>query len=98
MFKDRTRDAAQPADPLLGELLQSRFLRPHRFVRQCEIGPFVVDYVCPEQSLIVELPKDHQEARTTFLTAMGYKVIHVSAHELRSRPHTVVVRVRAALQ
>ena len=101
MFKDRTTfraAAAPPADQLLDQLLQSRPLRPHRFARHCEIGPFVVDYVCCERSLVVELEKERIEARTAFLTAMGYTVVHISARELRLRPRSVVARVRAALQ
>jgi very-short-patch-repair endonuclease len=102
VFKDRTRaqaDAPQLADQLLGELLQARILRQYRFARQCEIGPFVVDYVCCEHSLVVELrDKNHLEARSAFLAGMGYTVIYVTARELKSEPQRLLARIQAALQ
>jgi very-short-patch-repair endonuclease len=109
VFKDRTRtqaDPAQPAEQLLAALLRSRLLHRHRFARHCEIGPFVVDHVCRELSLIVELlppidqPRDKYqfEARSAFLAGMGYRVIHVSPRELKAQPHKVLARIRAAMR
>ena len=55
-----------------------------RFRRQTPIGPYVVDFFCPEKKLIVEvdgaqhgLPKRirHDRARDVWLTEQGYKVI-----------------------
>lgn len=109
VFKDRARtqaDMAESADQLLVELLQSRFLGQRRFARHCEIGPFVVEHLCRELSLIVELlppadqprHKDQLEARLAFLAGMGYTVIHVSPRELKSQPRRVLARIRAAMK
>jgi len=55
-----------------------------RFRRQTPIGPFIVDFFCPEKKLIVEVDRGqhgyaarerHDSARDAWLTEQGYKVI-----------------------
>ena len=52
-----------------------------KFRRQHPIGPFVVDFVCPDAKLIVELDGGqhagqvrYDDARTAWLQARGYSV------------------------
>lgn len=114
MFRERTparTDAArqgaqktdQAVDQALAELLQSRSLRAHPLSRNCEIGPFVVDYVFSEASLIVELqacphrPDRHGRARTAFLGDMGYRIVRVPRQEVLSHPQRALARIQAAL-
>lgn len=68
------------ADEALARLLQARSLRPHQFTRDCEIGPFIVDHVCVEQALVIDLSRSRSEAeaRCRFLEALGYRVLSVS--------------------
>ena len=55
-----------------------------RFRRQCPIGPYIVDFFCPEKRLIVEIDggqhglHQHQvedSARTEWLKENGYQVV-----------------------
>jgi very-short-patch-repair endonuclease len=98
VFKDRT------ADQVLVELLQSRTLRSHRLSRNCEIGPFILDYVFGEQSLVVELHSGSDAtdrrtlARAAFLGELGYRIVRVSRHEVLAHPQRTLARIRAALQ
>lgn len=91
-FKDRSASEAQ----VLAELLATRELREFPLTRHCEIGPYVVEYLFAEQSLVVELaPSD---ARLKFLTDMGYDVLAIDRRELARHPRRVLGRLRKALK
>jgi very-short-patch-repair endonuclease len=107
VFRDRTRLrrlGAQPAHRALHELIHSRELTPYRAARYCEIGPFVVDYVYKERSLIVELePPDEAawprtQARISLLNSLGYRVLLLSRREVRRAPRQTLERIKAALR
>ena len=63
------------------------YLRAHRFMglkfkRQKPIGKYIVDFICIEQKLIIELDGgqhadkvDYDEQRTKFLENEGYQVL-----------------------
>ena len=70
VFRDRTRQrSTQNAADALGQLLQARSLRPHRFHRNIEIGPFRVEYACLQAALIVELRASHRSGDSALLGA-----------------------------
>lgn len=106
VLRYRSRDhrtiGANPQNPdeVLARLLGARSLHPHRFVRDCEIGPFVVDHVCREQALVIDLSRTHREAETRrkFLESLGYRVLNVSRRDLYQSPDGVLGRVRRLLQ
>jgi len=84
---NRRRIAA--ADSLWA-LLKSREFRAWRFRRQHPLGPFVVDFVCVEQALVIELAPESivpstvegQERRRHFLEQLGYRVLRFAAGEV----------------
>lgn len=89
------------AEDRLRRLLQSRALYPHRFSAHCEIGPFVVEHVCAERSLVVELQaqqRQRQQQRAAFLAGLGYSVLQICPRELERHPRRALRRVRAALR
>jgi very-short-patch-repair endonuclease len=64
--------------------LRNRQLGGFKFRRQSPIGPYIADFVCLEKKLVIELdgwthstPKEiaHDERRTGFLNAEGFRVI-----------------------
>lgn len=102
VFRDRTRSrtsATQSPDDVLAILLRAKSLRPHRFVRHCEIGPFVVPHVCPQRALVIDLSRDRRavEPRNAFLESLGYRVLKISSHDVLTRPEAVIGQVRNAL-
>jgi very-short-patch-repair endonuclease len=105
VFKRSSRPAAATsARRALASIIASRSLRAQRPLRQCAIGPFVVDYVYKEQGLVVELaPRDgvmceRNRARTALLNELGYTVLQISRRELLEQPGRAVGRIRAALR
>lgn len=94
------RVASLRADPL-SRILNSKVLREHHFVRHAEVGPFVVEHLCRERGVIIELLRpdcdlSRRRARVQFLTEMGYRVLQLSPRELASP--SAVSRIRAVLR
>jgi very-short-patch-repair endonuclease len=69
------------AERKLWSVLRNRQLEGAKFRRQQPIGPFIVDFVCQEQRLIVEADGgQHSDnaadaRRTAFLESKGYRVL-----------------------
>jgi very-short-patch-repair endonuclease len=69
-------------------LLRSAAFRNWRFHRQHPLGPFVVDFVCIEQALVIEVrsePAGEPEAddsRRAFLERLGFRVLKFAASEV----------------
>ena len=70
------------AERLLWHHLRARRLQGLKFQRQKPIGNYIVDFVCHEKMLIVELDggqhafaRKYDAKRTAYLNSQGYKVI-----------------------
>src|SRR5262245_29541343 len=77
------------AERRLWQILRLRQTQGNRFRRQVPIGPFIVDFVCHEARLIVEIdggqhdPSSEAEAsRTRFLEGEGYRVLRFWNNEV----------------
>jgi very-short-patch-repair endonuclease len=76
------------AERKLWGLLRDRRLAEHKFRRQVPIGPFIVDFFCPERKLVVELdgsqhaddPTDRRRDR--WLNQQGYRVLRIWNNDL----------------
>jgi very-short-patch-repair endonuclease len=79
-FARGLRSALTDAERLLWRHLRAQQLG-HRFRRQVPLGIYVVDFVCTEQRLIVELDggqhngSGHDIARDQWLRAQGFNVL-----------------------
>ena len=106
LLTDRVRQARrQNAENRLSWLLRSRRLRPYCFKRHPTVGPFVVDYLCVEEALIIELVGDQhagasplEAQRTLFLESLGFKVLRIWDSEVLSDPRSVLAKTLAALR
>ncbi len=76
-----------PTEPerRLWQLLRKRQLGGLKFRRQAVIGPYIVDFCCPRQRLVVEVDGeshigrgDVDEARTAHLKRLGYRIMRVT--------------------
>ena len=86
-LKKRARELRKnqtPAEEVMWELLRNRKVANLKFRRQHQIGPYIVDFFCDEQKLVVELDGEvHSEQsqakkdkkREAYLKSMGFKVL-----------------------
>lgn len=70
-------------------VLRGRGLRGFKFRRQVPIGPFIVDFLCVEAGLIIEIDGDshssqlaYDRRRTIYLEAQGYRVVRITNHQI----------------
>jgi very-short-patch-repair endonuclease len=99
-FPSHLRTNSTDAEKRLWQALRNRQLQGHKFRRQHPIPPYVVDFVCLEYRLIVELDGgQHAEAqvydstRTEALERLGYKVLRFWNNELFENTQGVLERV-----
>jgi very-short-patch-repair endonuclease len=103
VFKSSPRKPLAPslAREKLAQLLASKPLRGHSFVPQGRVGPFIVDFLCREAGLVIELTRSkvppHSASRTEFLARMGYRVLQVAPGELHT-PHKLVRLILSAIE
>jgi very-short-patch-repair endonuclease len=66
--------------------LRKRSLSGHKFMRQAQIGNYIVDFLCREKALVVEVDgathgsqdeMKYDAKRTAFLEAQGFQVYRV---------------------
>ena len=77
------------AEQRLWQKLKRRQIPTVKFRRQQPIGPFIVDFVCFERRLIIEVDggqhaaqADYDEERTRWLKVQGYRVLRFWNNEV----------------
>ena len=70
------------AEQALWQILRNRQVSGYRFRRQAPIGPYIVDFVCFENRLVIEVDggqhveqADYDAERTAWLESAGFRVI-----------------------
>jgi very-short-patch-repair endonuclease len=65
--------------------------RGPRFRRQHRIGPFIVDFYCPQANLIVEIDgpiheaqRERDQVREASLQQRGYRILRISARDVET--------------
>lgn len=93
------------AERYLWKHLRRRQLAGYRFRRQMPIGSYVVDFVCLERRLIVEIDGgQHQEQqaydgrRDKWLIEQGFRVLRFWNNEVFSQTEGVLMRILEVLQ
>ncbi|MGN2242581.1 endonuclease domain-containing protein [Frateuria sp. GZRR33] len=92
------------AEQRLWYYLRNRQLDGCKFRRQHEIDRYVVDFVCSERMLVVELDgsqhfdqQDYDEARTRYLQAKGYRVLRFWNNDVLTNIESVLEAAVEAL-
>jgi len=84
--------------------LRGRRLNGYKFSRQIPLGPYVVDFVCREKRLVVEIDgSQHAEsradqARTDWLNANGYSVLRFWNDEVLKERRAVLETILGVLE
>ncbi|MBC6697243.1 phosphoribosylformylglycinamidine synthase subunit PurQ [Hymenobacter puniceus] len=105
-FSGQMRREPTPAEDVLWQALRNRQLDDAKFRRQHAIGKFIVDFICTQHNLIVEVDGEvHDEAgqaeydsgRTYELEGVGYYVLRFTNGQVLHQLPTVLQKISAAL-
>ncbi|MBS0214112.1 MAG: endonuclease domain-containing protein [Proteobacteria bacterium] len=103
-FARDLRNHPTDAERHLWRCLRGRHVEGFRFRRQVPPGPYVVDFVCPQAKLVVELDGGqhgdqvaYEQARTASLSAQGYRVIRFWNHDVLARTEAVLDEIHREL-
>src|SRR5262245_6640591 len=108
--KDRRkelRNTGTAPEAVLWTHLQKCQLLGKKFRRQYSIGPYIVDFFCPECSLIIELDgakhfsilrEDYESERTRYLQKLGLQVLRFENRVLREDAESVLETIREAVR
>jgi very-short-patch-repair endonuclease len=84
--------------------VRNRRLNGYKFARQIPLGPYAVDFICRDKSLIVEVDgsqhadSEHDFRRTEWLNAQGYSVLRFWNDEILRERHAVLETILAVLE
>ena len=98
------RYAPTDAESALWRYLRAGRLANHKFKRQKPIGNFIVDFVCFERKLVIEVDggqhtdlEARDEARTAWLHAHGFRVLRFWNDDVLQRRKLVLDEVLRVL-
>jgi len=93
------------AERRLWRVLRGKQLAGYKFRRQAPIGKYIVDFVCFEKKLIVELDggqhasqEQQDEIRTRWLQSQGYRVIRFWNNEALACTDGIFQLIQEALE
>ena len=93
------------AEAVLWRHLRNRSLAGRKFRRQHSLGRYIVDFVCLETFLVVEVDggqhaadKDRDVRRTEWLNSEGFRVLRFWNNEVLSNIDGVLITIESALK
>lgn len=99
LVRQELRSNMTPAEVTLWKQLRGRALRGFKFRRQFGVGPFIVDFYCPEARLAVEVDGDshyvpdasgRDEHRERFIKTHGIQIVRFTNLEVRDDLESVI--------
>jgi very-short-patch-repair endonuclease len=99
----RLRSALTDVEGMLWYRLRSRRLSGYKFVRQEPIGPYIVDFICRECRLIVEVDggqhadSQRDAVRDTWLADHNYRVLRFWNNDVSRNLAGVLETIASAL-
>ena len=107
-MKDRARQLRRQqtdAEKVIWNAIRNRLIANTKFRRQYVIGPYIVDFVCMERGLIVEIDggqhndqREYDAKRTAFLESKGYHVIRFWNNEVLKDRESVLDEIHRQLE
>jgi len=95
-------DASKP-ESLLWFALRNRSVAGLKFRRQFPLGCYVVDFICLESRLVIELDGESHEGRieydaqrTRYIESLGYRVFRVTNEEVLQDVESVALGIAKA--
>jgi very-short-patch-repair endonuclease len=100
----RMRKDPTDAERKVWSLVRNRRLQGYKFRRQIWIGSFIVDFVCEQPKLVVEIDGGQHSmqlsydlARTRYLETRGYRVVRFWSNDVLARTEAVQERLLQVL-
>ena len=101
----RLRKQMPPAENRLWQRLRNRQLGGYRFRRQQPIGQYILDFVCSEVKLVIEIDGGqhanqtaYDEARTQYLQNLGFSVMRFWNNEVLQQTDAVLTAILHKLE
>jgi very-short-patch-repair endonuclease len=98
------RQTPTPAESALWQLLRNRRVTGAKFRRQHAIERFIVDFICLEHKLIIEVDgeihqhqQDYDTVRQAFLEYQGFCVLRFSNEAVLETPSHVIAAIESKL-
>ena len=92
------------AEKILWEHLKQRKIAGYKFRRQVPFDRFILDFLCPEKKLIIELDgkyhkdfKEKDKERDNYFRAKGYKILRIKNSEIYESIENVIKRIKEEL-
>ncbi len=101
------RNAATRAEHTLWQKLKSSRLYGRKFRRQHGVGPYIVDFYCPTERLVIELDgashddpalADYDTRRQRHLEVLGLRVLRFGNREVFETPDLVLAAIASCFQ
>ncbi len=92
------------AEKKIWSFLRSRQLDGCKFYRQVQIGKYVVDFICRDLDLIVEIDggqhceNKYDEMRDNYLKSQGYRILRFWNNEVLENTEGVLNMIKLELQ
>jgi very-short-patch-repair endonuclease len=106
-MEHRARDLRKhmtDAERLLWQYLRDRQLGGHKFRRQHPIGPFIVDFVCLEKKIVIEIDgsqhinnKRADNKRSDYLYNKGFRVLRFWNNQVLQEKQAVLSMILSSL-
>jgi very-short-patch-repair endonuclease len=99
------RSHATQAEGMLWRALQRSQLAGRKLRRQHGIGPYIVDFYCPSEKLVIELDgaghftvsgEAHDVVRTDYLNSLGLRVLRFENRSVLQQVDGVLAAIQAA--
>ena len=106
-FAKEQRTIPTRAEDLFWQQVRAGRFHGYKFKHQVPIAPYIVDFLCAEAKVIVELdgaPHDkpeqraHDERRDAFLRSQGFRVLRFSNDLMLGNGNLVLDSVRQAIE
>ena len=75
-----------------------------KFKRQHSVGPYILDFYCPQNKLAIEIDgsqhienKDYDKERSGYLSVLGINVIRFWNNEINTNIDSVIQKIRCEL-
>ncbi|MFC5697614.1 endonuclease domain-containing protein [Pseudomonas sp. GCM10022186] len=95
-FAKQLRTGQTDAEQRLWQHLRAKRLQGLKFRRQKPLGPYILDFICQERMLVVEvdggqhLESASDRARDEWLARRGFRVLRFWNHEVLSQTDAVL--------